>query len=423
MTTSRCEAAGALADAIAERLASPLVVRGLGLTRGWWPLSLAHGAAGVALLHIERARVGAGSWPRVHDWLACAVHNGVISGEGSHLHYGAPALAFAMAAAADRPGRYARALDNLDRHVAAATRSRLERAHARMDRGELPALAEFDAIRGLAGIGAYLLRRDRHGDLLSAVLTYLVRLIEPMQEGGETLPGWWTSLDPSGRPSDRFPGGHANNGMAHGIGGPLALLSLALMRGLTVDGQVDAIERIVAWLHEWRQDGAAGPWWPYWVTRSQLREQRLDALGPWRPSWCYGTAGLARAQQLAAIATGDAERQHMAESALISALADPAQRASIADLSLCHGYAGLLHIAGRAAADAATLQLAASLPSLLGAIVPADGDIDRLAAALLRPPAGEFGLLEGAAGTALAAHTAYAGSPPLSGWDSCLLIN
>ena len=416
------EIAGLLADAIADRLASPSAVRGLALSRGWWPQSLAHGAAGVALLHIERARAGVGSWHRVHDWLACAADGEVVSGEASHLHYGVPALAFAMNAAADRPGRYARALESLDQRVAALTRRRLDRAHARMDRGELPALAEFDAIRGLAGIGAYLLGRDPQGDLLRAVLAYLVRLTEPIDDGGERLPGWWTGLDPSGRPSERFPGGHGNNGMSHGVGGPLALLSLAFRRGIAVDGQVEAIERITAWLDAWRQDEDARFWWPYWVARSELRERRLEPRGPGRPSWCYGTCGLARAQQLAALATGDIARQRMAESALISALTDPGQLGAITDLSLCHGHAGLLHVASRAAADEVTSQLSTCLPNRLAAIVPDGAGVDRLVTSLLAPPAGEFGLLEGAAGIGLALHTVYAGTLPLSGWDSWLLI-
>jgi hypothetical protein len=376
----------------------------------------------VTLLHIERARAEVGSWRRVHDWLACAANGEVVTGEGSHLHYGVPALAFAMHAAADRPGRYARALDSLDHRVEALTRRRLQRAHARMDRGELPALAEFDAIRGVAGIGAYLLRRDPHGDLLRAVLGYLVRLTEPIDDAGDRLPGWWTNLDPSGQPSEQFPGGHANNGMAHGICGPLALLSLALLRDIVVDGQVDAIARIFAWLDGWRRDSEAGSWWPYWVTRSELREGRLAAGTPGRPSWCYGTAGLARAQQIAALATGEAARQRLAERALSSALTDPAQLAATTDLSLCHGYAGLLHIAGRAAADAVTTRLAACLPGLLTAIVREDMDVDRLVTSLLAPPAGDFGLLEGAAGVGLALHTAHTGAPPLSGWDSFLLV-
>ncbi|SBW22519.1 hypothetical protein FDG2_2763 [Candidatus Protofrankia californiensis] len=417
------DAARALATAIADRLASPSDARDLGLARGWWPQSLAHGAAGVALLHIERARAGLAPWQRAHDWLTTAAHGQISAGEGSHLHYGAPALAFALHGAADQPGRYVRALDILDPHIAATTRRRIERAHTRMGRGDLPALAEFDAIRGLTGIGAYLLRRDRHADLIRAVLSYLVWLTEPVTDGGEVLPGWWTGLGPAGRPSVDFPGGHANSGVAHGIAGPLTLLATAMRRNVTVAGQADAIGRICAWLDQWRQNGDAGPWWPYWVTRAQLRDGRPSLPGPSRPSWCYGTAGLARAQQLAGLAIGDTARQHMAESALASALTDPGQLAATTDLSLCHGYAGLLHITGRAATDAITPALAGCLPRLLDAIVPNSAYTDQLAASLLPSPTDDFGLLEGAAGIALALHTAGTGTPPASGWDSCLLIS
>lgn len=416
------EAARAVADALTERLASPDDIRRLGLMLGWWPQSLAVGAAGVALLHIERARAGLAPWQRARDWLACAAHGPVTSGDDSHLYYGAPALAFALHAAADRPGRYARALDTLDRHIAVATRHRLDRAHARMDRGELPLLAEFDTIRGLVGIGAHLLRRDPDGDLIRAVLAYLVRLTDPVKNDEELLPGWWSHLTPSGRPSEEFPGGHANSGVAHGVGGPLALLSLAARSGVRVDGHAKAIGRICTWLDHWRQDGDAGYWWPYWVTRAQLRDGCPGAPGSLRPSWCYGTAGLARAQQLAALATGDTACQRMAEDALVRALTDPGQLAATTDLSLCHGYAGLVHLAGRAAADALTPELAACLPPLLSAIVP-DTDAGGLAESLLRPTVGDMGLLEGAAGIALALHTAEAETPPVSGWDSCLLIN
>jgi len=422
MTRDRSDLAQAVVAAIADRLASPTTVRALGLRPGWWPQSLAAGAAGVALLHIERARAGVASWQRAHDWLACAAGDPVGTGSGTHLHDGAPALAFALHGAADRPGRYARALDRLDGHIAADTRRRLERAHARIDRGELPALAEFDGIRGLAGIGAHLLRRAPHDDLLRAVLEYLVRLTEPVNDGGDELPGWWSGLAPSGERSDRFPGGHANSGLAHGIGGPLTVLAVAARAGVVIDGQTDAIRRICVWLDRWRQDGAAGAWWPYWVTRTQLREGRLNTSGPTRPSWCYGAAGLARAQQLAALAIGDPTRQRIAERALTDALTDPGQLAATVDLSLCHGYAGLVHIAGLAVADAITPQLTAGLPHLLDAILPADTDADRLAARLLRPSSGDVGFLEGATGVALALHTVQAATPSVSGWDACLLI-
>ena len=75
----------------------------------------------------------------------------ISAGAQATLFFGAPALAFAVHAAADRPGRYERALELLDIRVAALTRRRLDQAHARIGRGDRPALAEFDLINGLAG--------------------------------------------------------------------------------------------------------------------------------------------------------------------------------------------------------------------------------------------------------------------------------
>ncbi len=215
MTVDR-ETAAQFATAVADRLASPTDAQRLGLPQGWHPQSLAYGAAGIALLHVERARAGLGPWQRAHDWLACAAAGQIESRENkNHLHYGVPAVAFALHAAADRPGRYARALSTLDRSINKTTRQRLERAHRRMDNGtERPALEEFDSIRGLAGIGAYLLRRAPHGDLLRDVLAYLVRLTEPVKDGADLLPGWWSDQAPSGKPSPDYPGGHSNRDRA-----------------------------------------------------------------------------------------------------------------------------------------------------------------------------------------------------------------
>lgn len=413
------EAARRAVREVADQLASPERIDKAALAQGWWPQSLAHGAVGVALLHIERARAGEGPWQRAHDWLACAATGGAVDGPDAHLYYGTPALAFALHSAADRPGQYARALTTLDTHVTALVLQRLGQAHARIDRAELPALAEFDTIRGLSGLGALLLHRGTDHELLHQVLTYLVRLTEPVKHHGDVLPGWWSHLAPSGKPSPAYPEGHGNHGVAHGIGGPLALLALTARSGITVPGQLGAIRTILTWLECWRQDGEAGPWWPYWITHDQLRAEK-PGPGPARPSWCYGTAGLARVQQLAALATGETERQLAAESALLRAMTDPGQLAATEDLSLCHGFAGLAHITRLAAADALTPSLTRCLPGLLEPL--ADSPPEVLAAALLPGTTLDIGLLEGAAGTALALHAFAAGGPSLSGWDTSLLI-
>lgn len=376
-----------------------------------WLQSLAKGAAGIALLHIERAYAGLAGWDTAHAWLKTATGGDITAADHAGLFFGAPAVAFALHAA-DGPGRYTRALVTLDTHIAALAHRRVSQAQARIDRKTLPALAEFDLIYGLTGIGAYLLRHAPGGDALEQILRYLVRLTEPLRADGETTPGWWTGHDPSFTSSPAFAGGHGNLGLAHGIAGPLALLALAQRHGAVVDGHADAIGQICAWLDTWRQEGDRGPWWPQWITRDELRTRRPVQPGPLRPSWCYGTPGLARAQQLAGIATGDTARQHTAEHALACCLSDPAQLSQITDASLCHGWAGLFQTAWRAARDARSPEITACLPH------PTDRLIQHA-----RPDLAEgTGLLEGRAGLALALHTAASTTPPASGWDACLLI-
>lgn len=418
---------GDLITVIADRLASPDTAPAGRTSQGWWRQSLAHGMPGIALLHIELAARGLGPWQRAHDWLAAAARAPITSGADSHPYYGAPAFAHALTCAADLlPGSYQRTLAALDRQIAADTRRRLTAAHRRIDLGHLPALAEFDALQGLTGYGVHLLRRNPDSEDLRAVLDYLVRLTAPITVDGEQLPGWWTSTGPSGKPDDRFPDGHANNGMAHGITGVLSVLSKAARRGRRVGGQLEAIQTICGWLDRWQNGTSLGAAWPYWITQEQLRSGQLPPGRPVRPSWCYGTAGTARAQQLAALALGDTTRQLTAETAAIAAFTDPEKLAATTDISLCHGFAGLAHIATRMAGDAlpaTARQLRGLTPALLAAVHQPGTDPDLATTALINSADGGPGLLDGAAGVALSVLAASSTTPPSSEWDACLLIS
>lgn len=412
MTTSAEALSATFADALADPDAVPLARTER--------QHLAYGLPGIALLHIERAAAGLAPWSRAHGWLAAATRQPVTSGPDSHPFYGAPALAHAVACAADhQPGAYERAATKLDEQMARDVRRRLSAAYRRLDAQRLPDFAEFDAIRGLTGYGSYLLHRQPDGAALRDVLDYCIRLTRPVTEHGETLPGWWVPTAPTGQPGDRFPEGHANHGMSHGIAGVLALLALAARHGTIVDGQHDAIRTILGWLDRWQARGPEA--WPYWVTRAELRADRLTPSGPQRPSWCYGTAGLARAQQLAALALNDLPRQLDAEKTLVAALTDPAQLKATTDNGLCHGFAGLAHIAAHAADDAhpsTHVQLREVVPALLNTVCPpANEPVDVTVTNEVGP-----GFLDGAAGIALAVLAPATATPPHSRWDACLLI-
>ncbi len=406
--------------ATADHLADPTTEH-LPTGESWWRESLAHGAPGIALLHTELAAAGARPWSRVRTWMEAIATGPITVGPQSGLFYGGGAIAFALAAVnAARPGTYTFPLKVLESRLTEDTARRAARAHDRIEAGELPNLAEFDTLRGLAGLGGHLLHRapasDAHTEALAAVLDYLVALTWPLVDGQDVLPGWWTRTGPGGEPDEAFEGGHGNFGLAHGIAGPLALLSLAILRGIEVPGQRAAVAIISRWLDSWQTGNGTDARWPYMITRAEHHDEpsHVQHSGARRrPSWCYGTAGLARTQQLAGLALEDPKLRATAEHALIGALTDPVQLTATVDNTICHGYAGLARIAERAAADAdqpTAEQLRSLIPTLLSYSPDA--------------PAGPYGygLLEGAAGAALAALTTGTGTPPVTGWDTCLLI-
>lgn len=413
-STSVPSTAAAAADELAQRLEVPAAP---GDQDRWPGQSLTKGAAGIALLHIERAHTGAGSWQTAHRWVRAATDAVISAADNTGLHFGAPAVSFVLhAAGADGSQRYQAALNTIDPQIDALVRRRVTHALTRIRRADLPAFAEYDLLQGLTGIGAHLLRHRPGSDALEQILTYLVALTVPLPArsavDGKIHPGWWVFHDPHRTTSKDFPGGHANLGIAHGITGPLALLAQALRRGITVDGHHAAIGTICTWLDIWRQDADSGPWWPQWITCGQQRPPPPGLRTPYRPSWCYGTPGIARAMQLAAIATGDPARQQLAERALLGCLSAE-QLARITDTSLCHGWAGLHHTVWRTARDALTPEIGTRLPELTDVLVRHG----------LPGRAAGLGFLEGGAGLALALHTAAHGVPATSGWDACLLID
>jgi hypothetical protein len=368
-----------------------------------WSQSLGRGAAGIALLHVVHARAAVGPWTTANQWIRLMTNEPVIATSTASMFRGAPAVAFVLRAAG-QPA-YQPALHRLDQHIEQLTRQRVARAYERIDCGEQPALREFDLISGLTGLGGYFIQRSGDSAPLREVLSYLVRLVEPLRHDGQTLPGWWTDHGPDDRPSAQWPGGHANLGMAHGIAGPLALLSTAMRRRIIVPGHADAIARICAWLDRFRAGRDGSGWWPGRLSRAEHHDGLIRQPGPQRPSWCYGTPGIARAVQVAGRALDDPGRQREAENALLGCVGDDRQLAQLRDSSLCHGWAGLTQAVHRASADALDDRLAGHVPRLHGRL--RDHGLP-----------GRTGLLEGIAGVRLVnSHiTDFA-------WDACLLLS
>src|SRR5262249_9549675 len=150
-------------------------------------------------------------------------------------------------------------------------------------------------VTGLAGLGRYLLAAGPdQRPALEEALTALVRLTEPIPVADRAVPGWWVRQGPGPGPGGVVPAqGIFDLGMAHGIGGPLALLAVAARQGVRVAGQAEAIGRIGRWLIA---RVARDEWGPYWPTSIGFRAELRGEPGtpPTRAAWCYGTPGVAR---------------------------------------------------------------------------------------------------------------------------------
>jgi hypothetical protein len=379
-----------------------------------WHQDLGRGAAGVALARVATARLS-GLPPRATgSWIRAMTERPIAASASASLFYGAPAVAFVLHAGAHPV--YAPLLAALDEHINDLTALKLAAARERMDRGQLTRPSEYDLISGLTGLGLYHLAR--HGaaasGMTTAVLDYLVALAEPVGQHGSVLPGWWSGTGPASTPDPAWPGGHLNLGMAHGIAGVLALLSAAMRVGVRVEGQAEAVTELCATFDRYRKDSRGYAWWPAVVSISEYDRGNTKAARQARPSWCYGTPGHARAQQLAGIALGDRERMRVAEHALAGCVLDQQTARLLTDASLCHGWAGVVQALRRAAGDAM------SPGSLQAALRTArQGMEDHLARTC--PPV-STGLLEGTSGIQLAeSNLSHTGSE-LPSWDSCLLL-
>ncbi|MDG4787152.1 lanthionine synthetase C family protein [Micromonospora sp. WMMD1102] len=376
-----------------------------------WRQSLADGAPGAALPLIERARAGGVGWEPAHQLVRAMVSEPVQAHpDVAGLFYGAPAVAYVLHAAG-HPG-YRTALATLDRAVTTLIHARLDAAHRRIDQGLPPSAREYDLIGGLTGLGVYLMRRGRDPDLLRQVLAYLVRLTQPVRVGGQEVPGWWASGSPDVRQLPRWADGHAGFGMAHGVTGPLALLSVTMRGGVVVDGQTEAILTICGWLDRWRTGHGRNAWWPEAISGEELRAGVCTATGPRRPSWCYGTPGITRALQLAAIAVGDSGRARSAQEAFLGCLADEQQLSQLAEVGLCHGWAGLAQTARRMASDSGTVELSDAARDMIG----------RLGHRLGGHGAPADGFLDGAVGAELVAEATATTPGGHTTWDGCLLL-
>ncbi|MFE9845541.1 lanthionine synthetase C family protein [Streptomyces goshikiensis] len=434
--------AAAAVTAVARRLADPAAAdHPTPEVSPFRAASLSDGAPGIALLHAELGAVAGGD-PAHRDaaqrWVRRAAALTALAGKtpapGPQGLYGPlAALSFALHRTAEGPGAHSAARSHLREQVAELASTRAAREERRLtehpDSGSgsgFTTFTAYDVLSGQAGLGAHLLELGRPAEAaLVRVLRALVGLSRPVRTHDRGLPGWWVALDGASYQPVAPARGHANLGMAHGMPGPLALLAIAWREGVRVPGQRAAVTDLAQWLLARRCADAAGPWWPGQLSLGPAQPE------PGRPSWCYGTPGIARALQLAGLALEVPQWQEAGVEALRAALSradpdGPDRAGGTAEAGLCHGLAGLLQITWRAARDSGDPELSERVPQLTARLLDLldeDAPFGFAAAPGERPPEEHpGGFLTGAAGAALALHTFARDAEPATRWDRALLL-
>jgi lantibiotic biosynthesis protein len=435
-------AAREVALAIADRLRLPVAVEGAvvdarlqsSLPNGgppWAGYGLAQGYAGLALLfgHLDRCFPGDG-WDRVaHRHLEIAAHD---AASRSHLPPGLSAglsgLAFAASYLSQGGARYQRLLATLDHALIDQLKPLI--ANVREQRHGVPVNA-FDLISGLSGAGLYLLTRRESPDA-EKVLDQLVDALIELSREDDGLPRWHTPRHLSGSDDlmlEQFPHGYLNCGLAHGIPGPLAVLSLSRLAGLRCAGLDEAIDRLAGWILAHRLDDQWGINWPTGVGLLPSRDSgsRIAPVGASpqaQAGWCYGSPGISRSLYLAGAALGKREYSDPAVAAAEAVLRRPVAMRWIDSPTFCHGVAGLLQVLLRFTNDtgAETLRGGASmvLAQLLALHEPESllgyRSIEFQGSRVDQP-----GLLDGAPGVALVLLAAACPVEP--DWDRAFLLS
>lgn len=205
----------------------------------------------------------------------------------------------------------------------------------------------YDVISGLSGIASYLLLVDGCDDIIKNILAFMVNMSSYKNINGTSVMKWHiksNNIDSESR--KLYPNGYLNLGMAHGIAGPLVILSKSYKKGIYVEGQREAILNIVDIYKKYAYTSTKGVYWPGLISPedSLIINNSFENI---RDGWCYGSIAIARALFIAGDSIDDKEISSWAFNVIEEKAKRSIYEYNLVSPTLCHGYAGILSILTR----------------------------------------------------------------------------
>lgn len=377
--------------------------------------SLANGSAGLAILfaYLDQARSGYGDKETALYFLEQAIDAVASVPMDSSLYGGVTGVAWAMA-------HFRGWLLEADNDATEAMDTLLRASLSRR-----PWRGSYDLTKGLVGFGVYAMEQLPS---LSAIQC-LEQVIDRLDENAERTPDgitWFTSWEllPASQRRVSFIGNY-NLGVAHGVPGVIAFLAqVCALDERKIPGVTKVrakarplLDGAVAWLLAQKISAGAECVFPEWIFRGlSLRSSRV--------AWCYGDLGSAAALLAAARCVNDANWEREAVRLARRVAERSFDQSGVKDCALCHGAAGAGHLFNRmfqASGESWLKDAALGWFQRTLEMRRPEGGIAGFAAFRLDHWSNEVGILEGAAGIALALLAAVTPNEPA--WDRMLLIS
>lgn len=317
-------------------------------------IDLANGFTGNVLLYsyLDRIYPDEGWDKEAHVCLTYTINNlNSMAGLNAGLFTGLSGIAFVVNTLSKSGTRYQKLIKSLDEQIFSQIDSMLS---GYFENSEFIASRHYDVISGISGIGTYLMERadtsEEHRHYLSKIIKALIQKcssgILSFRTPSEDLPP---------EQDQNYPDGLVNFGLAHGIPGILAFLSLAKIEGFNEDGLDESIMMLAECIMNTSDEENGVINWPYFIPLDKIREDREETLDniemkePHKPfrtrtAWCFGTPGIARSLYLAGKAVSNEVYRDFAHKSILSILKLDDMNMNITTPIVCHGQSGLLEI-------------------------------------------------------------------------------
>lgn len=202
----------------------------------------------------------------------------------------------------------------------------------------------FELIQGMSGVLKYYLDSDNDSsnEIIDKIVSLFIQHLKPKIIMGYPTPvcHYYPSIYEKKYMTEEAKNGCVNYSVSHGMGGPLAILSLVYKKTSNADGAMKIINSII---DEYMKSYYYIDDIIYWlgrITFEQYIGQEMCSYGKGRMSWCYGSIGILNSLYIAAKEKSDKELTEFCVNEFKKIALMDTRDYLLASPIVCHGLSG-----------------------------------------------------------------------------------